>query len=395
MSMSRCIHSKSNIIEMATSFNCSVLGDKTLNCLHKFSINIYKNNDEIFTKLRNNRYDIKEFKVDHPKDYICDATRSDKEAVKLWKVNVNVVDVVDEVGIKEKLKDENKMRPILPFSYYFRDELSGETEFTANNIHVIQDVPQASPIVGPGSLKEVLSVILPAKIETSSERTEIPECQDLNYYNNNRMPLKERDTNNALEIFKNNVTYSFDRLTSKTNFNFLVCSGAAGIGKTRWGYEFFNCVKKDWSPPPSWGKPEYLYLLLDFVSGVRLSSFDKDVDAATILGLRVAFDYFARGTRRERQILFEEFFILVKPYIQFFRIGSVLNYIQNQEFQRNRLIIVLHIDEYQEIFAFEKWEGKKGLFKEMLYALGPLMAESENKNFYAQTFLSDSRLSIN
>ncbi|CAB4442619.1 unnamed protein product [Rhizophagus irregularis] len=186
------------------------------------------------------------------------------------------------------------------------------------------------------------------------------------------MPLKERDTNNALEIFKNNVTYSFDRLISKTNFNFLVCSGAAGIGKTRWGYEFFNCVKKDWSPPPSWGKPEYLYLLLDFVSGVRLSSFDKDVDAATILGLRVAFDYFV--------------------------IGSVLNYIQNQEFQRNRLIIVLHIDEYQEIFAFEKWEGgmtKKGLFKEMLYALGPLMAKSENKNFYAQTFLSDSRLCIN
>ena len=161
-------------------------------------------------------------------------------------------------------------------------------------------------------------------------------------------------------------------------------------GKTRWGNEFFNSVKKDWSPPTSWEKPEYLYLLLDFVNGVRLSSFDKDLEASTILGLRVAFDYFVCG---KRKISFQEFKILVKPYINFFGIELVLSHIQSQEFQHNRqLVIVLHIDEYQEIFAFEKsWEGgmtEKRLFKEMLYALGPLMIESETRNFYVQTFLS-------
>ena len=74
-----------------------------------------------------------------------------------------------------------------------------------------------------GSFEEALSIILqniPAKIETSSKRTEIPE----------EMPLKERDTNKALMVFNNNITKSFNRFTSKSSFNFLVCSGAAGIG---------------------------------------------------------------------------------------------------------------------------------------------------------------------
>ncbi|PKY27607.1 hypothetical protein RhiirB3_390420 [Rhizophagus irregularis] len=167
--------------------------------------------------------------------------------LKLWKVNVKKKEIKEKnISTEEDIVQEldgKEMEFQELFEEYFQDE-SNNKNFIVTNIHIITIIPVA------GSLKEVLSVILPAKIETSSE---IPEGQDLNYYNNNRIPLKERDTNNALGIFKNNVTGSFDRLTSKTNFNFFVCSGAAGIGKTRWGYEFFNCVKKDWSPPPSWG----------------------------------------------------------------------------------------------------------------------------------------------
>ncbi|CAI2197587.1 8777_t:CDS:2, partial [Funneliformis geosporum] len=183
--------------------------------------------------------------------------------------------------------------------------------------------------------EEALSIILqniPVEIETSSKRTEIPY----------EMPLKERDTNKALMVFNNNVTKSFNRFASKSSFNFLVCSGAAGIGKTRWGNEFFNSVKKDWSSPPSWEKPGYLYLFLDFINGVRLSSFDKNLEASTILGLRVAFDYFVC---RKRKISFQEFKILVEPYIKFFGIELVLSHIKSKEFQHNQqLIIVLHID---------------------------------------------------
>jgi hypothetical protein len=70
----------------------------------------------------------------------------------------------------------------------------------------------------------------------------------------------------------------------------------------------------------------------------------------------------------------------------------VLSYILNQRIELDRkLITVLHIDEYQEICAFESnWKGGltgKGLFKEMLYALGPSMREYEIR-YYVQTFLS-------
>src|SRR3954471_5186087 len=44
-------HFYSNIIEMETSFNCSVLDDETLNSLNEFVVNFYKKNNEIFTKL--------------------------------------------------------------------------------------------------------------------------------------------------------------------------------------------------------------------------------------------------------------------------------------------------------------------------------------------------------
>ena len=117
---------------METSFNCSVLSNETLKSLNEFSVNIFKKDNEIFTDLGNNRYDIEKFKVDHLKDYICKVTNSDKHATRLWKANV-----VDEVGIKEKLKDENEMKPRLLFSDYFQDELSGEAEFPVTNIHII------------------------------------------------------------------------------------------------------------------------------------------------------------------------------------------------------------------------------------------------------------------
>ena len=74
-----------------------------------------------------------------------------------------------------------------------------------------------------GSLGEALSKILrdtPVKVETLSEKREILE----------EMPLKERDTKEALAVFENNVHKSFNRFNSKSSFNFLVCGGAAGIG---------------------------------------------------------------------------------------------------------------------------------------------------------------------
>jgi hypothetical protein len=71
-----------------------------------------------------------------------------------------------------------------------------------------------------GSLEEALFVILrgiPAKIKRTTKILE-------------KMTLKERDASKALSVFNKNVTKFEDRFASKSDFNFLVCSGAAGIG---------------------------------------------------------------------------------------------------------------------------------------------------------------------
>ncbi|RGB27283.1 hypothetical protein C1646_819865, partial [Rhizophagus diaphanus] len=123
-----------NIIEMETSFNCVVLSDNTFDSLDTFSIDFYKKSDnKIIAELGNKSYEFDKFKVDQLRNYICDRNNvpnSGRSAVKLWKVNI-----VDEVDIKEKLKDE--MNPRLMFiKDYFENELNGE-EFTLTNIHVI------------------------------------------------------------------------------------------------------------------------------------------------------------------------------------------------------------------------------------------------------------------
>ena len=44
------------------------------------------------------------------------------------------------------------------------------------------------------------------------------------------MPLKDRDTKEALRIFENNIYLSDQKNVPKSDFKFLACSGAAGIG---------------------------------------------------------------------------------------------------------------------------------------------------------------------
>ncbi|CAB4420601.1 unnamed protein product [Rhizophagus irregularis] len=162
-----------------------------------------------------------------------------------------------------------------------------------------------------GSLEKALSIILQNisdKIKTST--TKIPDI----------MLLKDRDTNEALEIFNYNVANKFFPSTGKMMFNFLICNGAAGIGKTHWGKEFFNSVERHWEPPSEWENPEYLYILLDFVNGVRLGIIDENLDTSTNLGLRIAYDYFAH-----KKASFETFQTLARPYFDFFKINFMLN----------------------------------------------------------------------
>src|SRR5690348_9846382 len=119
------------------SFNCSVLDD-TFEILDNFSINILRENGELFAELGDKIYSFKIFKVDRLKDYICkrgDVVDSNKHTVELFKVDID-----DENRVtKEILIDKTK--PRLLFKDYFQDELNGKAEFTVTNIHIISIIP--------------------------------------------------------------------------------------------------------------------------------------------------------------------------------------------------------------------------------------------------------------
>lgn len=158
--------------------------------------------------------------------------------------------------------------------------------------------------------------------------------------------------------------------------------------------EFFKSIEQYWKPPLkpdgcndswTWENPYYLYLILDFIKDVHLSSYDADLDASIIIGLRIAFKYFCQN-----EMSFGVFKALAKSYLEFFDVELVLESIlANLNIPSQKLIMVLHIDEYQDIFSFKGWNVKsdKGLFKEMMNCLGPLMLNSKIR-YYVQTFLS-------
>ncbi|GBC06267.1 hypothetical protein RclHR1_06720003 [Rhizophagus clarus] len=278
---------------MEQSFNCSVLGYETyetLNSLSEFSVNFYKKDNEIFTKLRDKCYDIKKFKVDHLKDYICEVTNSHKNAVRLWRVNV-----VDEVGIKEKLKDENEMKPRLLFSNYFQGELYDKAEFAVTNIHVIAIISIAGPSqqdvlqVPLKSIEDILKSVLEdftsriSETHTSRSDTYISQfdCYDI--------PLKDRDLPKIAAIIKRNVINNLrvDSLHSyaKTDFNILVCGGAPGIGKTQLGNELFHNIETNgeslFDNITSFKRFEYIYL--DFGNSIKLDERDYSLDNDNII----------------------------------------------------------------------------------------------------------------
>ncbi|GBB93936.1 hypothetical protein RclHR1_02260001 [Rhizophagus clarus] len=127
---------------MEKSFNCLVLGVETLNSLAAFSVNFYKEDNEIFTKLGNNRYDIEKFKVDHLKDYICDITNSDKQAMRLWRVNVTRDDIKVNVSTEEDIKDKLNGE-VMEYSKLFKRYFQDKDEKFVENTHIIAIIPTA------------------------------------------------------------------------------------------------------------------------------------------------------------------------------------------------------------------------------------------------------------
>ncbi|RHZ56079.1 hypothetical protein Glove_406g61 [Diversispora epigaea] len=106
----------------------------------------------------------------------------------------------------------------------------------------------------------------------------------------NIMPLKDRDPYKLTDVINNNIHNAlYGKDISKEHYQFLVCGGTAGIGKTLLGREIFNIFQYHWTPPTEWTRNGFQvhfgYLRLDFGNDIILDAYEYNlVQSGTIRG---------------------------------------------------------------------------------------------------------------
>ncbi|CAG8655067.1 2737_t:CDS:2, partial [Paraglomus occultum] len=206
------------------------------------------------------------------------------------------------------------------------------------------------------------------------------------------MPLQGRNLSNLVGIVERNVNNNFRNSTSKPYFSFPFCAGAPGIGKTRMGQELFKYIKEVWVPP-HWQKPivHFEYIRMDFGNGIQLDTYDMDLSATVIIGLRIAYVFFIEGKYDMQFVTFRD---RVMRYVDMFKIANVFESIRDKLSLKtaHQLFVFLHVDEFQLV---DRWDGEivnyrkpaKDLFKNMINNLAPFLYGPPTTTF-VQTFLS-------
>ncbi|KAF9406951.1 hypothetical protein BGZ76_006232, partial [Entomortierella beljakovae] len=212
------------------------------------------------------------------------------------------------------------------------------------------------------------------------------------------MPLKDRNFNRAFNLITANVLNNLRGSVSKADFHLVVCAGAPGIGKTRYGMELYSHLKDNWITPtdkrPSrWGVANirFHYIHLDFGNGIKLDVEDyKILNPSIIIGLRIAYGHFIQG---KYKTTFETFRRHVGSHVDLFNISDVLESIQQDLGYSDdlQLFLYLHIDEFQLLDQWDcnnKEQGRPitNLFKETINSLASFMLS--NSSIFVQTFLS-------
>ncbi|UZO07637.1 uncharacterized protein OCT59_027917 [Rhizophagus irregularis] len=314
----------------------------------------------------------------------------DADKLTLWRVDIVQTKENQEMTIKEhKGVELHSFESVgthfqdVPLSTNIRIIVQPLLPATTGPSH--QGVPQVT------SIEDAMKKILEG----------IHKQMDVDNVDNNKpkpMALKQRDLKQAIDVIDRNFCNSLDKQkaikketpTAKTNYRILLCGGAPGIGKTRYGVELFNCLDKEWKISKG-QKPYMLYMLFDFTNGYALDEYeiqgDIKIASEIILGLRLAYHYLVH---KKYVMSFTVFRTKSNEYKQCFRLSNVLLYIHNLEheslIQRGKhLFIFLQIDEFQLIFK-ERNGGEK-LFKQLMYTLGHHMA-GEIPEVFVQTLLS-------
>ncbi|GBC33571.2 uncharacterized protein OCT59_007697 [Rhizophagus irregularis] len=318
----------------------------------------------------------------------------------LWQVSISDEDV-------KKMKILNTKPP----SDINIEELEGKVMFSRKeikfyfsedpvdeHIHIIIIRPQLpATTVGPyqgiprvTSIEDAMKKILKG----------IHKQMNVDNVDNNKsksMALKQRDLKQAIDVIDRNFCNSLDKQETikketsiaKTNYRILLCGGAPGIGKTRYGVELFNCLDKEWKISKG-QKPYMLYMLLDFSNSYALDEYeiqeDMKIASEIILGLRLAYYFFVK---KKYVMSFAMFSTKANEYKHIFKLDNVLAHIYSHEHKRlqpgQHLFIFLQIDEFQLIFKDRKERAE--LFKQLMYVLGHHMTR-KIPNIFIQTLLS-------
>ncbi|KAG0332554.1 hypothetical protein BG000_009916, partial [Podila horticola] len=269
----------------------------------------------------------------------------DSNQLTLWRVTIPITED-DEIPIllNNVISDKKKLGPADDISDVF------EVRPPKKTIHIIvQRPPQGIMDV----IKKIQETFHPRRGSDSAPQV----CR--------MMPLLERPMDTAIDRVVENVkacsSSQKDRQDAKSLSTFLVCSGTAGTGKTRYGQELYNTLRLHLSEKAKAKGVDYLphhyYMLLDFSKDAMLRQSEASLDAETILGLRLAYSHFFQGKYGES---FPDFCYRAVEHDGLFTISNVIIAIRKDlklpEPEQQPFFLFLHIDEFQRIFD-HRWEG--------------------------------------
>ncbi|CAB4384806.1 unnamed protein product [Rhizophagus irregularis] len=270
------------------------------------------------------------------------------------------------------------------------DDIGDIFTYDSKNIRIIVQPPPTASL----SFKKIIEVIKKNALKGTSNLPDIL-----------RMPLQQRNFEVAMSSVNETIYNNITARDGKSNYWCIVSGGAPGIGKTRFGQELFNQVKKD--------MPQYIqniyndcniphdrrktdthleYLCIDFGNGHRLTPQDYGIDASIILGLRIAHAFFIE---KEYGMTFQEFRFALKQYrdsFNNFHFNVVIRECRKSLnlSDKHLFFLYLHIDEFQLIDSWDKNDKSNpptNLFYNMIHNISEYMLKSALPAFI-QPFLS-------
>ncbi|GBC04810.1 hypothetical protein RclHR1_05890011 [Rhizophagus clarus] len=238
--------------------NCILLGKTSIN--DSFTVRVcdknnINGNEVLFDQLKISG--LKYLIYNEIKKYI----NNDYNDLNLWNADIAFGENLKDLTVEQICKNSEHLVPIIHFKKYFPDQDAVDKSliFVQVPVTVLPDEKQVSPnqvLPRATSIEDAMKKILEGIHESMAVDVDEPKS----------MALKQRDFKQAIDVidkyFRNSLVKQKAGKkatpTAKTNYRILLCGGAPGIGKTRYGIELFDWLDKEWDTSK---KPKALHAL--------------------------------------------------------------------------------------------------------------------------------------